>query len=164
MGDAPDLGKERRRRVPASRRSHRRASQLGRPPGEFSPDGNPCIHPLAEGRNPPSIDHYRLGSMRREKERRPARGAPAAFRSGGAAFILRVEQLGRGLRATPECRASLVRTSYSVIGLLTYLCARPRSVVGVSTRGNGRPLGSRPFRRGLGGAAGSAARQIRSEA
>jgi hypothetical protein len=120
--------------------------------------------PWPKGATPPSIDHYRLGSMRREKERRPARGAPAAFRSGGAAFILRVEQLGRGLRATPECRSSLVHTSYSVIGLLTYLCARPRLAAAGPPRGNARPLGSRPFRRGLGGAAGSAARQIRSEA
>ena len=84
--------------------------------------------PWPEGATPGRRVYHVLGSMPSEKERRPARGAPAAFRSGGAAFILRVEQLGRGLRATPECRSSLVRTSYSVIGLLTYLCARPRSI------------------------------------
>jgi len=105
-----------------------------------------AYHHLAGGRNPRFLGYHVLGSMPGEKERRPARGAPAAFRSGGAAFILRVEQLGRGLRATPECRSSLVRTSYSVIGLLTYLCAGPRPVARrLCTRKRPAPWGAGRF-------------------
>jgi hypothetical protein len=56
-----------------------------------------------------------------------------------------VEQLGRGLRATPECSSSLVRTSYSVIGLLAYLYASPRPNVAASDAETAGPWGAGRF-------------------
>ena len=55
-----------------------------------------------------------------ERERRPARGAPAAFRSGGAAVRAWGEKAG-SRPPTPCSETSVVPASYVYIGLLAYL-------------------------------------------
>jgi hypothetical protein len=76
------------------------------------PGGATRLHGRREGAG--------YGTEASERERRPARGAPTAFRSGGAAVRAWGEKAG-SRPLTPCSETSVVPASYAYIGLLAYL-------------------------------------------